>query len=87
VNHDRSLSQEVTIMLNIVCKTDPISGKDLSNITSLPCVTHRSDETSLTIYFESENNRHAYLEVPVEHPISELSVNLDNPTDEMIDEG
>ena len=48
-------------MLNIVCKTDPISGKDLSNISSLPHVTHRSDETSLTIYFESENNRHTYL--------------------------
>ena len=74
-------------MFNITCKTDPISGKDLSNITSLPYVTHRSDETSLTIYFESENNRHTYLEVPVEHPTSELSVNLDNPTDEMIDEG
>ena len=74
-------------MFNIICKTDPISGKDLSNITGLPHVTHRSDETSLTIYFESENNRHTYLEVPVEHPTSELSVNLDNPTDEMIDEG
>lgn len=74
-------------MFNIVCKTDPISGKDLTNIAGLPYVTHRSDETSLTIYFESEKNRHAYLEVPVEHPTSELSVNLDNPTDEMIDEG
>ena len=74
-------------MFKIICKTDPISGKDLSNITGLPQVTHRSDETSLTIYFESENNRHTYLEMPVEHPTSELSVNLDNPTDEMIDEG
>ncbi|MEW6330364.1 MAG: hypothetical protein AB1560_02785 [Pseudomonadota bacterium] len=74
-------------MLNIVCKTDPISGQELSGIAGLPSVTHRSDETSLTIYFESEHNRHAYLEMPVEHPISELSVNLDNPTDDMIDEG
>lgn len=74
-------------MFNIVCRTDPISGKDLSGITGLPNVVHRSDETSLTIYFESESNRHAYLEMPVEHPISEHSVNLDNPTDDMIDEG
>lgn len=74
-------------MFNIICKTDPISGQDLSNITGLPYVSHRSDETSVTIYFESEKNRHAYLEMPVERPISELSVNLDNPTDEMIDEG
>lgn len=74
-------------MFNIICKTDPISGQDLSNITGLPYVSHRSDETSVTIYFESEKNRRAYLEMPVERPISELSVNLDNPTDEMIDEG
>jgi hypothetical protein len=25
--------------------------------------------------------------MPVEHPTSEHSVNLDNPTDEMVDEG
>lgn len=74
-------------MHNIVCRTDPISGKDLSSITDSPHVTHHSDETSLTIYFESENNRHAYLDMPVEHPTSEHSVNLDNPTDEMVDEG
>lgn len=74
-------------MLNIVCKTDPISGRDLTSVAGLPHVTHRGGETSLTVYFESEENRRAYLDVPVEHPISELSVNLDNPTDEMIDEG
>ena len=74
-------------MLNIVCKTDPISGKDLFDIAKQPYVMHSSDETSLTIYFESENNRRTYLEVPVEHPTSELSVNLDNPTDDMIAEG
>ena len=74
-------------MLNIVCKTDPISGKDLFDITKQPYVKHGGDESSLTIYFESENNRRTYLEVPVEHPTSEHSVNLDNPTDEMVDEG
>jgi len=74
-------------MLNIVCRTDPISGRDLSNIAGLPSVTDTGDESSLTIYFESENNRRAYLDVPVERPLSELSVNLDNPTDDMIDEG
>jgi hypothetical protein len=74
-------------MLNIVCKTDPISGKDLFDAAVRPYVMHKSDESSLTIYFESEKNRRTYLEVPVEHPTSEISVNLDNPTDEMIDEG
>lgn len=74
-------------MFNIICKTDPISGKDFSNVAGLPYVRHAGSESSLTIYFESENNQRNYLEIPVEHPTSELSVNLDNPTDDMIDEG
>lgn len=74
-------------MFNIFCKTDPMSGKDLSNVAVLPYVMHSGNESSLTIYFESEKNRNAYLEIPVEHPTSELSVNLDNPTDDMVDEG
>ena len=74
-------------MLNIVSKTDPISGKDFINVAGLPYVVDEGKETSLTIYFESENNRREYLDIPVEHPTTEHSVNLDNPTDEMIDEG
>jgi hypothetical protein len=65
-------------MLNIVSKTDPMSGKDFTNVTGLPSVVDNGEETSLTIYFESEGNRRAYLDIPVEHPTSELSVNLDN---------
>ena len=74
-------------MLNIVCTTDPMSGRDLHNLANLPFVEQRGAETGLRVYFESEENRRAYLDIPVEHPLSELSVNLDNPTDEMIDEG
>jgi hypothetical protein len=74
-------------MFNIICKTDPISGRDLSNVAGLPYVRDTGNESTLTIYFESENNRRNYLAIPLEHPTSELSVNLDNPTDEMVDEG
>jgi hypothetical protein len=74
-------------MLNIVSKTDPMSGKDFTSIAGLPSVVDKGPETSLTIYFESEDNQREYLAIPVEHPTSELSVNLDNPTDDMIDEG
>jgi len=74
-------------MLNIVSKTDPMSGKDFTSVADLPSVVDNGTETSLTIYFESDNNRREYLAIPVEHPTSELSVNLDNPTDDMVDEG
>jgi len=74
-------------MLNIVSKTDPISGKDFTSVTGLPSVIDSGTETSLTIYFESDDNRREYLDIPTEHPATEHSVNLDNPTDEMIDEG
>ncbi len=74
-------------MLHIISHTDPISLKDVLNVEGLPCVVHEGGEASLTIYFESEVNRQAILDIPVEHPFSELQVNLDNPTDEMIDKG
>jgi hypothetical protein len=74
-------------MFNIVSRTDPISLKDLGNTEGLPYLVDQDAEHTITIYFESEANRKAFLDIPVEHPISELSVNLDNPTDEMIDEG
>ena len=74
-------------MLQIICKTDPMSGKELDDIAGLPYVEQLGKDTGLTIYFESEANRKAYLDIPIEQPISELSINLDNPTDEWIDEG
>lgn len=74
-------------MWNIVSRTDPISLKDLGNSEGLPYLVDQDTENRITIYFESEANRDAFLDIPVEHPISELSVNLDNPTDEMVDEG
>jgi hypothetical protein len=74
--------------MDITCTTDPISGKDLHDVSKLPFVQCDGEETRLRIYFESEDNRRRYLEIPVETPSTELhSVRLDNPTDEQIDEG
>lgn len=67
--------------------TDPISFNDIDDPTGHPYVVEGDDDHNLVIYFESEANRQAYLAIPVEHPTSELSVNLDNPTDDMVDEG
>lgn len=51
-----------------------------------PYVVEARPEEDLVIYFESEETKRQYLEIPVEHPI-EHRLNLDNPADEMIDEG
>jgi hypothetical protein len=76
----RTISQRVE-------RTDPISFHTIEDPTSHPYVVEGDEDHSLLIYFDSDANRRAYLEIPVEHPISELPVNLDNPTDDMIDEG
>lgn len=74
-------------MMHRISTTDPISLKDIPDPYGKPYVVEKGPYEDLTIYFENEDNRRQYLELEVEHPISELSVNLDNPTDIMIDEG
>lgn len=67
--------------------TDPITGRDIENLEGKPYVVEgygTSDD--LVIYFESEETKRQYMSIPVEHPIDH-HVNLDNPTDIMIDEG
>ena len=74
-------------MLHRLSTTDPISGRDIADTAGKPYIVEGTAHNDLTIYFESEANRQAYLEIPIERPISELSVNLDNPTDIFIDQG
>ncbi len=62
-----------------VSTTDPISGNDVKDIEHAPFVVEGSGDASLKIYFESEDNKRAYLEVELEHPGQDLGVNLDNP--------
>jgi hypothetical protein len=67
--------------------TDPITRRDVGDLTGKPYVVESNGkDDDLVIYFESEQTRKEYLDFPVEHPISHR-LNLDNPTDEMIDEG
>jgi len=73
-------------MLHRVTTTDPMTGRDLHDVSGRPCVVHAGAQEELVIYFESEASKRAYLQVPVQHPI-EHRLNLDNPTDVMIDEG
>ncbi len=47
---------------------DPISGHDIVDRASHPHI----DDGILTIYFESEDTRTAYLATPVDHPFGKL---------------
>ena len=73
-------------MLHRIETTDPISGRDITDLEGKPYVVDAGPEQELIIYFESEETKRQFLEIPVEHPIDH-HVNLDNPTDVMIDEG
>ena len=73
-------------MLYRVETTDPITRRDVGDIHNHPFVVDKGAHEQLTIYFESEETKRQYLEIPVEHPIVHR-LNLDNPTDIMIDEG
>lgn len=72
---------------HIRCTKDPITGRDISDPTGHPYVVEGDQHHDITIYFENEQTKQEYLEIPVEHPETELSHSLDNPTDIMIDEG
>ncbi len=61
------------------CTTDPISGKDVTNLYSAPFVIEGRGDSALKVYFETEANKADYLGVELEHPGQDLSVDLDNP--------
>ncbi|MBF0629012.1 MAG: hypothetical protein HQL91_12415 [Magnetococcales bacterium] len=70
--------------MDIFSTTDPISGKDLHGRTEgLPCYVEGQGDQFLTVHFESEANRQAYLNIMTEPSSSDLS----NNTDEWVDEG
>lgn len=74
-------------MYRKICTTDPISLGDIPDTRGKPYLVEGDTENNVVIYFESEENKRQYLAIPVEHPCSEIRLNLDNPTDDMIDEG
>ncbi|MBF0339835.1 MAG: hypothetical protein HQL95_02580 [Magnetococcales bacterium] len=58
--------------------------KDLNGRTEgLPCYVDGEGDNFLTVHFESEANRQAYLAIPLEPS----SLDLSNDTDEWVDEG
>lgn len=73
-------------MLHRVETTDPITGHDLTDLDGRPYIVDKGTEEELVIYFESEDTKRQFLDIPVEHPI-EHRLNLDNPSEIMVSEG
>jgi hypothetical protein len=63
----------------IISTTDPISLHDVKDIKHAPHVIEGEGDTAIDIYFESEENKQAYLDIAVENPAKDFTVNLDNP--------
>ena len=69
--------------MHISSRTAPMPQRDISNVAGHPSV----DDGELIIYFESEETKRRFMEIPVEHPEKDMPFSLDNPTDECVDEG
>ena len=69
----------------IISTRDPITGRDIEDLASSPFLVEVDEGNELIIYFESEESRSAYLNLPVERPGTDFRVNLDNPTEDCFD--
>lgn len=65
---------EPTSMINNI---DPITGHDVMDVTGHPSVV----DGIMTIYFESETTKQAYLNTPFNHPFSRLPGSPTNEDD------
>lgn len=63
----------------MVSTIDPITGHDIDILAKHPYIV----DGNVTMYFESEETRQAYLDTPLDHPFHLV----DNPTGEGYDEG
>ena len=62
-----------------VSTTDPITLREVPNPAAHPFVIEDAGENALKIYFENEDNKHAYLDIATEHPGKDFTTNLNNP--------
>lgn len=59
--------------------TDPVTGKTLRNLMSMPYVIESSENEDLVIYFESEANREVYLKNPLGHSLEHYKSHPGHP--------
>jgi hypothetical protein len=61
---DQSQSHRLHEPDHLINTIDPMTGNDIEDVTHHPSV----EDGNLTIYFETEATRKAYLNMPVNHP-------------------
>ena len=69
----------------IITTTDPMTGEDLVHPEPKPFVIEGKGHLAVKIYFESEETRRAYLDIEIQHPGNDFTVNLDNPDPNVAD--
>ncbi|MCW8930597.1 MAG: hypothetical protein OQL19_10200 [Gammaproteobacteria bacterium] len=59
--------------------TDPITLHDVHDLSHHPFIIEGEGDNAIKIYFESEENKHIYEDIAVEHPGDDFETNLSNP--------
>jgi len=67
---------------HIISTTDPISGVNITDLSNRPFIVEGDKAIDLTVYFESDATRQAYLDIPVELPERKFPNTLSNSTDD-----
>lgn len=65
---DQEQSRRLHEPTSMISNIDPITGQDIADVTGHPSVV----DGTLTIYFESEKTREAYINMPLNHPCKTL---------------
>lgn len=76
---DQEQSRRLHEPESLITNIDPITGNDIADFKRHPHLV----DGNVTMYFESEETRQAYLDTPIDHPFPLV----DNPTGEGEAEG
>ena len=79
LQRDQSQSGRLHEPEQILSSVDPMTGVEIDDLTGHPYLV----DGNVTIYFETEATRKAFMDMPIDHPFHLV----DNPTDEGYDEG
>lgn len=79
LQRDQTQSRRLHEPAQILSSVDPVTGREIDDLAGRPYLV----DGNVTIYFESEATRKAFMDMPLDHPFHLV----DNPTDEGYDEG
>ena len=64
LSREQGQSQRLHEPTSRAATTDPMTGNVIKNVAGHPCL----EDGNLTMYFETEQSRKAYVDLPVDHP-------------------